>query len=258
MNFKGYAMTFSTVGEKQYENIGRIWDYLSDAYGRENIKGLGFCWTDTSIDYCFAFKDDISEEEYESRLELINPQLKKPFRFISVELPDDSWVTVKGETDKLSELYGDVYSKGSLDYEIETFNDDGTCEIMVHYVNRDEAVLKKSHFEMRTAEFLAVIFDVLSILAIFNLVFFIYEVATSGIHPGFLGLVIPLTIVLWCAHCGFLVNRVVKRKAMARRIIEMRFSDAERVKKSEEYHVRKFVESMIEVTNNSTKYSNPM
>ena len=37
MQFKGYVMTFSTVGNKQYETIGNIWDKLSELYGVEKF-----------------------------------------------------------------------------------------------------------------------------------------------------------------------------------------------------------------------------
>lgn len=57
MEFKGISRTFSTVGEKQYETIGEFWNEMSRIYGRENLRGLGYNWTDTSIEYVIGLID---------------------------------------------------------------------------------------------------------------------------------------------------------------------------------------------------------
>ena len=51
MEFKGISRIFSTVGDQQYHTIGAFWDELSERYGRENLRGLGYHWTSTSIEY---------------------------------------------------------------------------------------------------------------------------------------------------------------------------------------------------------------
>lgn len=112
MEFKGISRTFSTVGEKQYETIGAFWDELSGIYGRENLRGLGYNWTDTSIEYVIGLiTGDIDGQN------------------VSVTLPDDGWKCVCGRTEKLGEIYNDIYKDGPLKYEIEMFDDAGNCKI---------------------------------------------------------------------------------------------------------------------------------
>ena len=48
----------------------------------------------------------------------------------TVELPDAGWITVRGKTADLGEIYEKIYQEGRLKYEIERFTDSGDCEIM--------------------------------------------------------------------------------------------------------------------------------
>lgn len=112
MNFKGISRVFSTINSQQYETIGRFWDELSEIYGRENLRGLGYNWTETSIEYVIGLK--------QGQIEGCNCE---------VILPDTGWVIVKGKTCELDNIYENIYEAGNLLYEIETFNEDGTCEI---------------------------------------------------------------------------------------------------------------------------------
>lgn len=113
MEFKGISKTFSTVGEKQYETIGAFWDEMSRIYGRENIRGLGYNWTETSIEYVIG---------------LISGDIKGSN--ISIILPDDGWKCVSGRTEKLGAIYREIYKEGPLLYEIEMFDDEGNCSVM--------------------------------------------------------------------------------------------------------------------------------
>ncbi len=115
MEFKGISKTFSTVGEKQYESIGAFWDEMSERYGRENLRGLGYNWTDTSIEYVIGLIDGDIEG-----------------RNSNVILPDVGWHCVNGRTQDLVEIYGKVYQDGPLKYEIEMFDDAGNCKIMFY------------------------------------------------------------------------------------------------------------------------------
>lgn len=112
MEFKGISKTFSTVGDKQYETIGAFWDELSGIYGRERLRGLGYHWTDTSIEYVIG---------------LINGEIEG--WNVSVKLPDVGWEYVSGRTEKLGEIYSNIYKDGPLKYEIEMFDDAGNCRI---------------------------------------------------------------------------------------------------------------------------------
>ena len=112
MLFTGISRTFSTENEKQYETIGAFWDGMSEKYGLENLRGLGYNWSENSIEYVIGLKDGIIDHTN-----------------CVVELPDDGWTTVSGKTAELSLIYNRIYADGSLTYEIETFTDAGECEI---------------------------------------------------------------------------------------------------------------------------------
>lgn len=113
MIFEGISRTFSTIGEEQYKTIGAFWDEMSAIYGMENLRGLGYNWTETTIEYVIGLK--------EGRIDGADCE---------VQLPDDGWVTVSGKTADLGKIYDEIYKDGALKYEIETFDDDGSCVIM--------------------------------------------------------------------------------------------------------------------------------
>lgn len=115
MKFTGISRTFSTVGEKQYETIGEFWNELSGMYGRENLRGLGYNWTETSIEYVIGLiEGDIDGKN------------------MDVILPDDQWECVRGRTEELGKIYAAIYSHGPLKYEIEMFDDEGNCKILFY------------------------------------------------------------------------------------------------------------------------------
>ena len=112
MVFTGISKVFSTENEIQYETIGAFWDELSEKYGLENLVGLGYNWTETSMEYVIGLKDGIIDQAN-----------------CEVVLPDDGWSTVRGQTAELNLIYNRIYENGSLTYEIESFTDTGNCEI---------------------------------------------------------------------------------------------------------------------------------
>ena len=113
MEFVGISRTFSTVGEQQYQTIGAFWDEMSAKFGLENLRGLGYNWTSTTIEYVIGLKEGII-----SGADCV------------VQLPDTDWVTVSGKTADLGKIYDEIYRDGALKYEIETFGTDGSCVIM--------------------------------------------------------------------------------------------------------------------------------
>lgn len=118
MIFKGLSRTFCTENERQYETIGAFWNELSQRYGIDNLRGLGFNWTDNTIEYIIGLKDgDIAADTA--------GVLKE------IQLPDDSWQVYCGKTEQLSEMYDEIYQKGALTYEIEEFDDEGNCRIFI-------------------------------------------------------------------------------------------------------------------------------
>ena len=113
MLFKGIGRTFSTENDQQYETIGAFWDEMAAKYGRANLQGLGYGWTDRSIEYVIG---------------LIHGEIDTADR--AVKLPETGWVTVRGQTANIVEIYEKIYQEGRLKYEIERFTDSGDCEIM--------------------------------------------------------------------------------------------------------------------------------
>ncbi len=113
MTFTGIGRIFSTEGDRQYETIGAFWDELSAEYGMENLRGLGYGWTDSTIEYVIGLKEGVI-----------------PGADRDVELPDAGWTAVSGKTELLDRLYEEIWREGRLRYEIESFRQDGTCEIL--------------------------------------------------------------------------------------------------------------------------------
>ncbi len=112
MIFKGISMVFDLTDEQQYTSIGQFWNRMATLYGLENLRGLGYEWQGQSLYYAIGLKyGDI--ENYN----------------VCIQLPDDGWKTLKGQTDCLKAMYDEIYRNGRLQYEFETFYENGTCEI---------------------------------------------------------------------------------------------------------------------------------
>ena len=115
MIFKGISKRFSLVNDEQYNTIGAFWDEMAEIYGLENLQGLGYNWNGNTMEYAIGLKNgDIDNYN------------------VSVELPDNGWITVKGKTKYLSVLYDEIYKNGALTYEIETFTEQGECVVMYY------------------------------------------------------------------------------------------------------------------------------
>lgn len=112
MTFIGISRDFDLTDEKQYETIGQFWDEMTLLYGLENLRGLGYSWRGSTISYAIGLKQG-SITDYN----------------VEISLPDNGWTTVNGHTYALKDIYDSIYKDGRLEYEIEVFNEDGTCEI---------------------------------------------------------------------------------------------------------------------------------
>ena len=112
MIFVGITKDFCLTNEQQYDTIGRFWDEMTMLYGLENLQGLGYRWADNRICYAIGLKNGCIEGYN-----------------LQITLPDQGWMIVKGKTDRLKQLYDEIYKDGSLQYEIETFDENGNCEI---------------------------------------------------------------------------------------------------------------------------------
>ena len=112
MIFKGISKEFSLLNEDQYNTIGEFWDEMALLYGLENLQGLGYKWADNKIFYAIGLKvGDIKGTN------------------LCIELPDENWIIVNGRTENLKEIYDEIYKVGALKYEIETFSENGECQI---------------------------------------------------------------------------------------------------------------------------------
>ena len=103
---------FSLENEDQYNTIGQFWDEMEAIYGLENLKGLGYKWENGIIFYAIGLKNGIIDNAN-----------------FQIELPEDGWIIQTGKTDNLKEIYDEIYKKGPLKYEIETFTNNGDCKI---------------------------------------------------------------------------------------------------------------------------------
>lgn len=112
MIFKGIAKEFSLLNNDQYNTIGDFWDEMALLYGLENLQGLGYKWAGSKIYYAIGLKNG-EIQDYN----------------LIIELPDNGWTVVNGNTNNLKNIYNEIYKSGSLKYEIETFNKNGKCEI---------------------------------------------------------------------------------------------------------------------------------
>ena len=112
MIFRGISKVFSTRNNEQYTTIGEFWDEMSRLYDRENLMGLGYNWTENSIEYVIGLKNGTIENAN-----------------CNILLPEKGWNIIKGHTDDLESIYNKIYVNGLLKYELEMFFDNGECEI---------------------------------------------------------------------------------------------------------------------------------
>ena len=92
--------------------IGAFWDEMEALYGLENLQGLGYKWEKGVIFYAIGLKNgDIKGCNF------------------CMDLPDENWTIIHGKTEKLKEIYDEIYQLGPLKYEIETFDENGECQI---------------------------------------------------------------------------------------------------------------------------------
>lgn len=112
MLFKGISKEFLLINNDQYNTIGKFWDEMSLLYGLENLQGLGYKWDDKTIYYAIGLKDGIINDYN-----------------LCIDLPEVGWKIKDGKTDQLKKIYDEIYKDGPLKYEIETFYENGRCQI---------------------------------------------------------------------------------------------------------------------------------
>ena len=112
MLFIGVSRDFSLYNEDQYNTIGAFWDETSEIYPLESLIGLGYKWEGGMISYAIGLKEGVIDGAN-----------------LRMDLPDEGWCTVEGETDNLKGIYDEIYKEGRLKLEIEEFTLDGKCLI---------------------------------------------------------------------------------------------------------------------------------
>lgn len=120
MIFRGVGRRFSTADDGQYEAIGDFWDRMAERFGRENLCGLGWNWHEDSLTYAVGMIDCPFAGDMPG------------MQAYEVALPENGWQRWRGETERLDELYAEIYRGGPLMYEIERFSDDGSCAVDVY------------------------------------------------------------------------------------------------------------------------------
>lgn len=126
MIFVGIAKAFCLTNEQQYDTIGQFWDEMAELYGLENLQGVGYEWKDRSIYYAIGLKNGCIKGHN-----------------LRLELPDDGWVVARGKTENLKQIYDEIYKDGVLQYEIETFDENGNCEISYYRKNTNQKQIAK-------------------------------------------------------------------------------------------------------------------
>ena len=115
MLFTGISREFDLTNQQQYDTIGQFWNEMAVLYGLENLQGLGYRWHDGRISYAIGLKTG-----------------HIPSHDLQITLPDEGWTTIAGKTDCLMDIYDEIYQAGPLRYEIETFHEDGQCQIQYY------------------------------------------------------------------------------------------------------------------------------
>lgn len=126
MKINGVLIRFDCTDNQQYDNIGKFWDFMSQLYPKEELKGVGYNWANDSFDYVIG----ADEGKYDFSLDCIRKEYPNS-KNVVLELPDRGWKVYTCKIEKLSELYDNIYKDGVLDYEIEEFDNDGECKISI-------------------------------------------------------------------------------------------------------------------------------
>jgi hypothetical protein len=123
---KGFFLRFSCKNAEQYETIGTFWDAMAACYPLESLCGIGYGWENDTLCYLIGRIDADFPNNPDLLLHTF-PQAK----YKELLLPDKGWNTYYGQTDLLDQIYDQIYQDGPLDYEIETFHEDGSCTIRI-------------------------------------------------------------------------------------------------------------------------------
>lgn len=134
MKFTGVKVTFSTTNNEQFEAIGDFWRVMRELHPQSSYMGLGHNWRGNHFDY--AIGERMTAREVTSATFDMN-EVKKYFptaEIVTVDIPDKDWEAHWSSIENLSVAYGEIWSAGTIDFEIEEFNR-GQVRILVHRVD---------------------------------------------------------------------------------------------------------------------------
>jgi len=130
-----FSLVFDCAHGEQYESIGNFWDFMRKTFTTCKLEGLGFNWKDDTLEYVIGSSKDLQiETVLKEKIFYVTKQYPKAL-IKSIDIPNNNWKKYSDRTERLGKLYADIYKDGVLDYEIETFFDDGTCSVEIHRSN---------------------------------------------------------------------------------------------------------------------------
>ncbi|MGN0354796.1 MAG: GNAT family N-acetyltransferase [Muricoprocola sp.] len=125
MYFIGLSMQFSTANDAQYENITKYRNYFSAKYGMENLRGLLFNRTENKIEYVIGLKGHTAPDLESAKKEY--PEIKLQ----NILLPEQGWFSYTESSDFISGFCHTFYKNNTFTYAIESFSQNGSCQIKV-------------------------------------------------------------------------------------------------------------------------------
>lgn len=128
MKFKGIKVTFSIENGRQYKDIAKFWEIMEKHFDVNRLSGLGFNWTDTTMDYAIGFRDNSMTR---AELDKVKPYFSGAEYIIQL-LPNKNWRKYKGHVSKIKEKYTKIWNAGAVKFEIETFDDEGNMKILIY------------------------------------------------------------------------------------------------------------------------------
>ncbi|MCL1927776.1 MAG: hypothetical protein FWG07_03150 [Treponema sp.] len=139
MKFTGVLRKFDCSNNKQFNDIGEFWDFMSKIIDKNKLKGLGFNWENNYFDYIIG---DLKEEIDFSMDLILNTYPDS--KIVTVDLPDNGWKIYKGKIKEIKNIYEKIYRDGPLDYEIEEIDAKGNFKVSIIRLKEKPVIIKKA------------------------------------------------------------------------------------------------------------------
>jgi len=126
MELKGILRKLDCSENKQFNEIGEFWDFMSKLYPKNKLKGLGYNWKNNYIDYVIGDIDN----DFDYSVKKIYEKYPDS-KCIVIQLPDKGWEIYSGKLNDIENIYKNIYQNGPLDYEIEEIDDEGNFRVSI-------------------------------------------------------------------------------------------------------------------------------